>query len=99
MKTVLGKAEQLPFLNESFDIVVSFTAIQNFDDIKKGLGEMKRVLKPFGSMDILTALKKSDKIGSIEDSIRSSFEVIELVEEEKDIIFVCRLKELSAYGI
>ena len=31
----LAKAEKLPFNDNTFDIVISVTAIQNFDDIKQ----------------------------------------------------------------
>ena len=40
---MVGSAEELPFEDNSFDLVTSFTAIQNFSDIKKGLEEIKRV--------------------------------------------------------
>ena len=79
-----GKAEFLPFKNHSFDFVISLTAIQNFDDFKNALNEMKRV----GKNDfIISALKKSKKINGIKKSIEKHFKIKKIVEEEKDIIF------------
>ena len=41
----LGKSEDLPFEDNSFDNVISITAIHNFEDYKKGVKEMIRVAK------------------------------------------------------
>ena len=38
-------AENIPYPDDFFDIVISITAIQNFEDIEKGLNEIKRVGK------------------------------------------------------
>src|SRR3989338_825386 len=35
-KIIIGKAENLPFPDNSFDIVISVTAIHNFDNIEHG---------------------------------------------------------------
>ena len=80
----LAPAEHLPFEDSFFDIVISITAIQNFEDIEKGLKEIKRVGK---DKFVLTFLKKSQKRKTIENQIISLFDVKEKVEEEKDIIF------------
>ncbi len=78
-------AEDLPFEDNEFDAVISVTAIQNFENIEKGLSEIKRVGKEF----VLTFLKKSEKKDVIEALINSIFSVEKRVEEEKDIIFLC----------
>lgn len=83
----IGKAEHLPFKNRSFDYVISVTAVQNFDNIEKGLKEIKRVAK--GTV-IITALKKSQKIDQIRKLINRHFKVSKELEEEKDLIFVMR---------
>ena len=78
-------AENIPFEDNSFDIVVSITAIQNFEDIKKGLEEIKRVGK---KRFVLSFLKKSNKAQTIEILINQLFQhIYKRVEEEKDIIF------------
>ena len=44
-EAVLAAAEDIPFRAEYFDIVISITALQNFDDAEQGLKEMHRVGK------------------------------------------------------
>jgi demethylmenaquinone methyltransferase/2-methoxy-6-polyprenyl-1,4-benzoquinol methylase len=82
----LGIAEKLPFKDNTFDIVVSMTAIHNFKDIEKSLKEMKRVGK--GEF-VFSILKKSDKFNKIEKLIKKHFKINKLIEEEKDVIFFC----------
>jgi len=52
-------ATQLPFPNESFDIVISVTAIEFMGDIKAALTEAIRVLKPNGRLVIGVLTKDS----------------------------------------
>ncbi len=85
IKFVKANAEKLPFKDNEFDFVVSITAIQNFDDIEKGLKEIKRVGKKF----VLSFLKKSGKREIIEKLIETIFDVKKRIEEEKDIVYLC----------
>jgi ubiquinone/menaquinone biosynthesis C-methylase UbiE len=41
-----GKAEELPYKNNSFDSVLNFGGINFFDNRRKAVGEMMRVAKP-----------------------------------------------------
>jgi len=54
-KVVLERAaaEELPFADSSFDAVTVGFGVRNFADLEKGLGEMRRVLKPGGVAVIL----------------------------------------------
>lgn len=81
----IAPAENIPYPDNFFDYVISVTAIQNFEDIEKGLKEIKRVGK---DKFILSALKKSSKAGMIKELIERLFDVKETVEEDKDIIFI-----------
>lgn len=83
---LIASAEHIPFPDKSFDHVISITAIQNFDDIKKGLNEIKRVGK---NSFVLTFLKKSEKREMIGLLIEKNFKVIKKLEQEKDIIYFC----------
>ncbi|MCK5282538.1 MAG: class I SAM-dependent methyltransferase [Nanoarchaeota archaeon] len=85
IKYKVAAAENIPFEDNFFDYVISITAIQNFADIDKGLKEIKRVGK---GRFILTALKRSHKIEKIKELINKYFKVEEIVEEEKDLVFV-----------
>ena len=71
--------------DNEFDIVISVTAIQNFNDYKKGLDEIKRVGK---DRFALTILKKAQKIDEIKSYIESIFKVKKIIIEEKDFIFI-----------
>ncbi|MFH1590105.1 MAG: class I SAM-dependent methyltransferase [archaeon] len=82
-RTVKVGAEEIPFLDHYFDIVISVTAIHNFEDYKKGLLEMKRV----GSGRFaFSLLKKSNKFEAIKTFIKENFDVKKEIDEEKDLI-------------
>ncbi len=44
----LGEAEQLPYADQSFDLVTGLDVVEHLDDDLAGLREMRRVLKPGG---------------------------------------------------
>jgi len=48
-----GNALQLPFPDETFDLVSIAFGLRNLSDYKKGIAEMSRVLKPGGKLLIL----------------------------------------------
>ncbi len=80
-------AENLPFKDNSFDSVISVTAIHNFKNIRKGLEEIKRVSKKDVALSIL---KKSSKINEIKNLIKELFNIRKTIEEDKDIIFFAK---------
>jgi len=90
IKFLVAKSEKLPFKDNQFDAVISITAIQNFDDIEKGLREIERVGREF----VLAFLKKSKKRDVIEKLIKKSFKIRKTMEEEKDIIYLAKRKNL-----
>ncbi|MEM3373585.1 MAG: methyltransferase domain-containing protein [Candidatus Woesearchaeota archaeon] len=81
-----AQAENIPYPDNYFDFVISITAIQNFEDIEKGLSEIKRVGK---KKFILSFLKKSKKSDFIKKLIYDLFKVKIEIEEQKDKIFFC----------
>ena len=86
IRYTLAPAEKIPFKDNSFDIVISITAIQNFQNIEKGLKEIKRIGK---DKFVLSFLKKSQKKDLIDRLIKKHFKVKEILEEEKDLIYFC----------
>lgn len=78
--------EKLPFKDDSFDVVVTLTALQNFYDPEKGLLEMNRVAK---HLIIITFLKKSLVAKNLSKLIIQHLEVIFEFDEGKDKIFFC----------
>ncbi len=48
-----GDAENIPFADNSFDVITVAFGVRNFENLEKGLSEMHRVLKPKGTLYIL----------------------------------------------
>ncbi len=84
-KCIQGFAEDLPFKDNEFINVISVTAMQNFNDIEKGLLEIKRVGKNFG----LSILKRSSKLAVVDSLINKHFNLIKKIDAGIDIIFIC----------
>ena len=89
---LVGRGESLPFPDNFADVCVSLTAIQNFDDSNAGIIEISRVVKDKAPI-IISCLKKSSQLGKIAEELAEILVVLEAVEEEKDIIFVCLNKK------
>lgn len=68
---VQADAASLPFDSESFDMVISITAMEFFDDPSQCLREMYRILRPGGSMVVATL--NSLSLWSIQRRIKSIF--------------------------
>ncbi|MBT5022562.1 class I SAM-dependent methyltransferase [Candidatus Woesearchaeota archaeon] len=84
-KYFVGCAEELPFNDSSFELVLSVTAIHNFSNFSKGLDEIKRVgTEKF----VLTVLRKSANIEEIKELILAKFKIKKIIMEDKDIIFL-----------
>ena len=81
-----GFAEKLPFTDNQFDVVVSFSAIQNFDDILTGLQEIRRVGKGKFILSVMSRGKNADEI---DQQIRSLFIIEESVVCLNDTIYFC----------
>ncbi len=89
-KIIEAAAEDIPFPDKYFSAVVSITAVQNFSDIQKGIQEILRVTDVGGTV-MITCLKKSDKLKIVAEELAETSTVLEVIEEEKDIIFHCRV--------
>ena len=56
----LASGEELPYQDNSFDLVTVGFGIRNFTDKLSGLKEMKRVLRPNGTLLILEFSKPTN---------------------------------------
>jgi ubiquinone/menaquinone biosynthesis C-methylase UbiE len=84
-KAVQGDLENLPFKNNSFATVLSFTAIQNVGNLDKALAELKRILKNDGFV-VLTFLQKfTDKI---QPAVEKYFDILEVRYCGEDVGFI-----------
>jgi len=86
-RIVKGVAEDLPFPDASFDVVLSLTVLQNVEDPAKALAEMKRVCKPSGIMLISYLNVAASRLDVL---VRELFSVQEEWERKPDRMFICR---------
>jgi ubiquinone/menaquinone biosynthesis C-methylase UbiE len=84
-----ASAEDIPFPDASFDVILSLTALQNFDSPVQGVKEMKRVAKP-GALYLISFLKKSAKAAELQALIQNEFSSVEMWEQSKDYMFCCK---------
>lgn len=77
---IIADAEHLPFKQKTFDIIVSFSAIQNVSNPKKMIKEAKKVGKKV-AITVPMKLWKKEKITSL-----GQFNII---KGQKDWIFTC----------
>jgi len=68
---VLADADHLPFIDRSFDAVVSVTLLQNMPNPAATVREVARVMKP-GGIVIMTTLRHKHSLGELEHWIRAA---------------------------
>lgn len=71
MVFIKGYGEELPFLNDSFDIVFSRLAFHHFTDVSTAFSEMVRVLKPGGKLVMIDMEAAGTELRHIEDEIET----------------------------
>tara|TARA_Y100000310_G_scaffold338384_1_gene427880 strand:- start:61 stop:561 length:501 start_codon:yes stop_codon:yes gene_type:complete len=86
---ILAKAENIPFKDNTFDKIISVTAMHNVDNIEKSIKEIKRVGKEDFAFSIL---KKSVLFDPIEKGIKDNFNIKKIIDGKKDWIFICNSK-------
>jgi len=59
---VEGDAENLPFQDNTFEVITVAFGVRNFEQPEKGLKEMNRVLKPGGQLIILEFSKTESRV-------------------------------------
>ncbi|HLD88701.1 MAG TPA: class I SAM-dependent methyltransferase [Candidatus Nanoarchaeia archaeon] len=89
IKFIQADAENLPVKDKSFDIALSITAIHNFKNPEKALDEIIRATKKTA---VVTILKKSSRFSEIKNEIRSKFDVVREIGDDKDVVFVLKMK-------
>lgn len=91
MVFVKGYAEELPFLDNSFDIVFSRLAFHHFVNVNTPFSEMVRVLKPDGKLIMIDMEAADEELRNIEDEIetlRDSSHVKNLSKTEMKQLYV-----------
>ena len=69
MVFIKGLAEDLPFLDNSFDIVISRLAFHHFPDPETSFREMARVLKPSGKLVLIDMEATDEALRTERDSL------------------------------
>ena len=87
--SVKANAEDLPFDNDGFEVVICVTALHNFKDFRKALDEMIRVSK---NRVVISLLKKAQSFEELKELISNKFRVDKVIDESKDEIFFLSLK-------
>lgn len=85
LKLVCADIEELPFKNGSFDTVVSFSVLQDVNNIPKAVKEFKRVLKKDGHI-VISVLNKS-RVGTARAEIKKNFKNVKEKIVRNDIVF------------
>lgn len=88
---VNGSCLNLPFFDNTFDFISSFTVFQDLPDVNVAILEAKRVLKKEGIF-ILSFLKMSKSSELLCSLVEENFEIVKKIEEIKDYIFVLKNK-------
>lgn len=89
---VKGYAEELPFLDDSFDIVLSRLAFHHFTDTDSIFREMARVLKPGGKLVMIDMEAPDEHLRKTADTIetlRDPSHVKKLSKNEMQNLYSC----------
>ena len=78
---------ELPYANEKFATILSFTVLQNVEEQENFLAGAKRILKKDGIF-VLTTLKKVTDIKKLKKQIKNYFIIEELMDCGEDFGFV-----------
>lgn len=71
LRYVTGNAEQLPFDNEQFDVVINVESSHAYGSVAKFFDEVKRVLRPGGQF-LITDMRDPKNLAGFEETLLSS---------------------------
>lgn len=94
-KLVLADIDNLPFRENSFDLVVSITLLQNMPHPERTISEIARITEDMGKT-IVTVLEKKHSTTEIRNWMSSAgFEPlkVEKIPDSEDFLYVGRLEE------
>jgi ubiquinone/menaquinone biosynthesis C-methylase UbiE len=84
---IFATANNMPFKNNTFDAIITLTALQDMPKPQKTIEEIKNKLKPNGIL-ITSFLKIATYYNLITQELEKNFKTIKIIEEEKDIIYI-----------
>lgn len=71
MHFIQGYAEELPFLDASYDIVLSRLSFHHFTDVETAFAEMVRVLKPNGKLVLIDMGATDEQLRPVQDELET----------------------------
>lgn len=86
-KVIQAQFESIPFKNNSFDAIFSFSALQSTSNLKKTMKEIKRVLKKEGTFIVTVIKRKFDP--EIKKILEKNFQKVIEQDCGEDIGFIC----------
>ncbi len=107
IKVIIGKAEQIPIKDNSFDFVLLNTVICFFDDLKESFKEIGRILRKNGYLYIFF-IDKDTTLGKVYEEKKSKnkfykyahfFSKEEVEDISKDYFFIISIKTLLINNI
>ncbi|MHA1627126.1 MAG: class I SAM-dependent methyltransferase [Candidatus Asgardarchaeia archaeon] len=92
---VLGNAEKLPFPSDSFDLVVSFTLLQNIKDVSGFIDEIVRVSRKGATIIISIVRKRVKKLATMFECskrLNEKLRLLEVIDNHacEDVIYIFR---------
>ncbi|HOP08939.1 MAG TPA: class I SAM-dependent methyltransferase [Candidatus Methanofastidiosa archaeon] len=93
VRYVHGDARDLPYDDGTYDIVFSFTMLQNIKDYDQAIREIRRVMRR-GGRCVLTYLNKEQYSG-IGRSIDETFHVDHSFTHGEDVFYICSLSDCA----
>jgi ubiquinone/menaquinone biosynthesis C-methylase UbiE len=87
VKVLMGRGEELPFADDSFDLVLSLTALHNYSDPIKGVQELHRTAK---SQALVGVLRKHPSHDDIIKALEDLFSVEHKIQDQHDTLLVLR---------
>jgi ubiquinone/menaquinone biosynthesis C-methylase UbiE len=90
----VGFAEELvkDYGEEVFDAVICVSVAHHFKRPKIVFEEMSKVSKPFAKIGI-TLLRNTKNFVQLQSEIKDFFDVLEVIDSSKDLIFICMKKQ------
>jgi SAM-dependent methyltransferase len=93
MRLVAGVGERMPFADGSFDVVASINSLDHVDDLDRAIAEVKRVLRPGGTLILLTDVGHRARVTEPQTF---GWEVVGLFAPELEPRLVRRLRDTGA---
>ena len=86
-KVIMARGEELPLEDNSQDVVLSMTALHNYDDFVKGVQELFRIAK---DQVVVSILKKSPDHDAIRALVLQYGELVDELDDLHDTIIIIR---------